>query len=214
MNDRSQDIDELLRSAAEGSQRALGELLDRHRERLRRMICFRMHRRVRKRVDPSDVIQEAFIDAASRLQKYVANPSVSFYVWLRYLTSQRLQMVHRHHLGVQSRDARREVSLEGGEFSAATSAVLAAHLLKGLTSPSTAAVRREIKQQLLTALDAMEPMDREVLALRHFEQLSNNETAQALGITPTAANNRYVRALERFRPLVLAMPDTIAESQA
>ena len=208
MNDRSQDINDLLQTAAEGNQRALGELLDRYRERLRRMICFRMHRRVRKRVDPSDVIQEAFIEASRRFAEYVANPSVSFYVWLRYLTSQRLQMVHRHHLAVQSRDARREVSLESGEFSEATSAALAAHLLKGLTSPSTAAVRKEIKQQLLTALDAMEPIDREVLALRHFEQLSNAQTAQVLGITPTAANNRYVRALERFRPIVLAIPDT------
>jgi RNA polymerase sigma-70 factor (ECF subfamily) len=213
MHDGSQDVDELFQRAVDGSQQALGELLDRYRERLGRMVRFRLHRRVRTRVDPSDVIQEAFIDAARRLSAYASNPSVTFYVWLRYLTNQRLQMIHRHHLGIQSRDARREVSL-GGSEPAATSAVLAAGFLKGLTSPSTAAARKETKQQLLAALDAMDPMDREVLALRHFEQLSNTEVAQTLGISSTAANNRYVRALERFRPVVSAIPGIFVESKA
>jgi RNA polymerase sigma-70 factor (ECF subfamily) len=143
----------------------------------------------------------------------VKNPSVTFFVWLRYLAAQRLQMLHRHHLGVKARDARREVSLYGGDIPEAESAVLARRLMGQLTSPSTAAKRAEMKFHLLEALNAMDPIDREVLALRHFEQLSNAETGQVLGITPKAACNRYVRALERFRPIVSAMPGGVTGSQ-
>jgi RNA polymerase sigma-70 factor, ECF subfamily len=213
MLDASDDPLQLVQSAADGNQQALGELLDQYRGRLRRMVRLRMDRRVRGRIDPSDVIQETFVEAARRLGDYVKNPSVAFYVWLRYLAAQRLQMLHRHHLGVQARDARRDVSLYAGDLPEAKSAVVAARLLARLSSPSTAAARAELKVHLLEALDAMDPIDREVLALRHFEQLTNTEVAQVLGITPTAACNRYVRALERFRPLVSAMPGGVAESQ-
>jgi RNA polymerase sigma-70 factor (ECF subfamily) len=132
---------------------------------------------------------------------------------LRFLTNQQLQMAHRSHLATAARDARREVPLGAGEWSSDTSAVLAAHFLKGLVSPSTAAVKKELKQHLLAALEAMDPIDREVLALRHFEQLSNVEVAQTLGISPTAANNRYVRALERFRPIALATAGDFVDAQ-
>ena len=177
------------------------------------MVRLRMDRRVRARVDASDVIQDTFAEASRRLNDYMKNPSVTFFVWLRYLATQQLQMQHRHHLGVQARDARREVALFGGGLPEAKSAVLAAQLLARLTSPSTAAARAEMKVNLLAALDAMDPIDREILALRHFEQLSNSETAQVLNISTTAACNRYVRALERFRPILAAMPG-VAESQA
>ena len=212
MSDGPKELFQLLQSAAGGSQPALGELLDRYRARLRHMVRLRMDRRVRGRVDPSDVIQDTFVEASRRLSEYVNNPSVAFFVWLRYLAAQRLQMLHRHHLGAQARDARREVSLYGGDLPEAKSAVLAVQLLGRLTSPSMAAARAEMKLTLLEALEAMEPIDREVLALRHFEQLSNVETGQVLGITPKAACNRYVRALERFRPIVSAMPGGVAES--
>jgi RNA polymerase sigma-70 factor, ECF subfamily len=213
MLDGSDDLLQLLQSAADGNQPALGELLDRYRARLRHMVRLRMDRRVRARVDASDVIQDTFAEAARRLNDYLKNPSVTFFVWLRYLAAQQLQMLHRHHLGVQARDARREVALFGGGLPEAKSAVLAAQLLARLTSPSMAAARAEMKVNLLAALDAMDPTDREVLALRHFEQLSNAETAQVLGISTTAACNRYVRALERFRPILAAMPG-VPESQA
>jgi RNA polymerase sigma-70 factor (ECF subfamily) len=206
MADGSDDLLQLLHSAANGNQPALGELLDRYRGRLRHMVRLRMDRRIRGRVDPSDVIQETFVEAFQRLGEYLKNPSVTFVVWLRYLAAQRLQMLHRHHLGVHARDVRREVSPCAEDFPGAESAVLTAHLLARLTSPSTAAARAELKVNLLGALAAMEPIDREILALRHFEQLSNAEVAEELRITPTAASNRYVRALERFRPIVSAMP--------
>jgi len=213
MVDGSDDLLQLLQSAADGNQPALGELLDQYRTRLRHMVRLRMDRRVRARVDASDVIQDTFAEASRRLNDYMKNPSVTFFVWLRYLAAQQLQMQHRHHLGVQARDARREVALFGGGLPEAKSAVLAAQLLARLTSPSTAAARAEMKVNLLAALDAMDPIDREILALRHFEQLSNSETAQVLNISTTAACNRYVRALERFRPILAALPG-VAESQA
>lgn len=175
------------------------------------MVQLRMDRRVRGRVDPSDVIQETFIEAARRLKEYVDDPSVTFFVWLRYLTAQRLQTLHRHHMGTQARDARREVSLHDGGFPEAGSEVLAAHLMGRLTSPSTVAARAEMRLRLLAALDALDPADREILALRHFEHLSNQEAAQVLGVSPTAACNRYVRALERFRPILSTIHDGFIE---
>jgi RNA polymerase sigma-70 factor (ECF subfamily) len=201
----------LLESAAGGSQAALGELLDQYRQRLRNMIRLRMDRRIRPRVDPSDVVQDTFVEASRRLGDYLNDPSVTFFVWLRYLAGQRLSMLHRHHLGIQRRDARREVSLYDCNVPNANSAMLAARLLGSLTSPSTAAAKAELKIRLLEALEAMDPIDREVLALRHFEQLSNSETAQVLGVSPTAANNRYVRALERFRQLAESLHSGLAE---
>jgi RNA polymerase sigma-70 factor (ECF subfamily) len=122
--------------------------------------------------------------------------------------------LHRTHLGAQARDARREVSLGSGDPSDVDSDVLAAGLLAQLTSPSMAAAKAELKAQLLAALNAMEPIDREILAMRHFEQLSNSEAAQVLGISPTAACNRYVRALERFRPIAPELSPDAAELSA
>jgi len=209
--DESDDFSELFETAAGGGQAALGELLDRNRTRLRRMVRLRMDRRVRGRVDPSDVIQETFVEAARRFSEYAKQPSVPFFVWLRFLAVQRLQMLQRHHLGAQVRDARRDISLSTGEFPEAESEVLAAHLVASLTSPSLAAARAELKVRLLEALDAMQPIDREVLALRHFEQLSNSEAAQVLGVTSSAACNRYMRALERFRLIITASSGNAAE---
>ncbi len=124
LNERD-DLSQLLESAAEGNQSAFGELLSRNRSRLQHSVRMRMDCRIRARVDPLDVIQEAFVEASLRFGEYIKNPSVTFLVWFRYLGAQRLQMLHRNHLGVQARDARREVSLCTGNFSEAESKVLA-----------------------------------------------------------------------------------------
>ena len=130
-----------------------------------------------------------------RLGDYAANPNMPPFLWLRFLTIQRLQALHRLHLGVQGRDASREVSIFHGSLPAADSgATLAAQLLGRLTTPSRAAIRAEIQLKIQEALDAMDPIDCEILALRHFEELNNSETAEVLGIHKAAASNRYVRA--------------------
>jgi RNA polymerase sigma-70 factor (ECF subfamily) len=182
-----------------GDHHALGELFGRHRERLMKMVRLRLDRRLRGRLDPEDVLQEAFLDAARRLGDYAADPKMPPFLWLRFLTIQRLQTLHRLNLGVQSRDASREVSIFNGSLPAADSRSLAAQLLGRLTTPSRAAIRAEIQIKIQEALDAMDPIDREILALRHFEELSNGETAAVLGIQKAAASIRYVRALRRLK---------------
>jgi RNA polymerase sigma-70 factor (ECF subfamily) len=186
-----------------GDHHALGELFGRHRGRLLKMVQLRLDRRLRGRLDPEDVVQEAFLDAARRLGDYAADPRMPPFLWLRFLTIQRLQTLHRLHLGVQGRDASREVSILNGSLPAADSRSLAAQLLGRLTTPSRAAIRAEIQTKIQEALNAMDPVDREILALRHFEELNNGETAAVLGIQKAAASNRYVRALRRLREIRL-----------
>jgi RNA polymerase sigma-70 factor (ECF subfamily) len=192
--------------AARGESEALGELLQEHRGRLRRMVRLRLDRRLQGRIDPSDVIQEAYLEAATRLPEYVRSPTMPFFLWLRLLTGQRLQIIHRRHLGARMRDAGREVALYRGALPEATSAALAAQLLGRDTRPSEAAVRAERKLRLQEALNSLDPLDREALALRHFEHLTTAEAAQVLGITPAAAGKRYLRALERLREILTQGP--------
>jgi RNA polymerase sigma-70 factor (ECF subfamily) len=137
-----------------------------------------------------------------------------FFLWLRFLTSQKLLELHRHHLGAQARDAGREVSLHRGSLPGTSSAALAAQLLGHLTQPSQAAIRAEMKIRLQDALNSMDPLDREVLALRHFEHLSNAETAQTLGIGESAASKRYVRALRRLKEILTSTPGGMEEFSA
>jgi len=166
------------------------------------MVAVRMHPLLRGRVDPSDVLQEAFAEATARLASYAERPELPFFLWLRWLTGMRLKRVHREHLDRQARDPRREVPLHGESFPGATSAALAEQLLGRDTRPSEAAARAERKRRVEVALDAIDPTDREVLVLRHFEELSNVEVARVLGITPAAASKRYVRALVELKRIL------------
>ncbi len=206
MNLDSDETERLLRRAEGGDQKALAELFDRHHERLGHMVRLRMDRRLQGRLDPSDVLQEAYLDCSRRLAEYAANPQMSFFLWLRFLTGQRLIDLHRQHLGAKMRDAGQEVSLYRGALPQASSESLAAHLLGRLTSPSRAAIRAETQIRVEEALNSMDPMDREVLSLRHFEMLNNDETAQVLGLKKTAASNRYIRALRRLKEVVAGIP--------
>ncbi len=195
----SDHTERLVTQAVAGDPQALGELMSQYQERLVQVVNFRMDRRLRQRVDAADVVQDAFVEAAQRTDDYRATDDMPFFLWLRFLTLQKLAQLHRHHLGVQARDAGREVSIFRSPLPQATSAVLAAQLLGGLTSPSQAAMRSESKLKLEQALNEMDEIDREIVALRHFEQLSNSETAKLLNISPSAASNRYIRALKRLK---------------
>ncbi len=206
MTDPASDPSDLLRRAGAGDTAALGELLEAHRKRLRRMVRLRLDPRLQGRVDPSDVLQEAFLQAAQRLAQYLREPKMPFFLWLRFLTGQKLLEVRRRHLGVEGRDASREVSLYQGAMPEASSACLAAQLMGKLTAPLQAAIRAEMKLRLQEALNRMDPTDREVLALRHFEQLNNTETAEVLGLTPSGASSRYLRALKRLKDIMSQCP--------
>lgn len=205
--DRTEELDDeqLAQQLLAGNERALAELFARHQPRLQTIVQFRLDRRLYGRVDADDVLQEAYLGAASRLQHFRQESDGSVFIWLRLITSQTLAEVHRRHLGVQQRDAGREVSLHGSNHHS-TSLSLVHHLLGTMTSPSQVVVRGETERQLTTAMDAMDEIDREVLALRHFEELTNQEVAEVLGISQKAASNRYVRALDRLRAMLAATP--------
>jgi RNA polymerase sigma-70 factor (ECF subfamily) len=197
--------EELLDRLRRGDQQALAELFAGHRARLRRMVGWRLDPRLNGRLDPSDVLQEVYLDAARRLPAYLEKPNVPPSLWLRLLTGRRLMELHRQHLGARMRSAGQEVSLHQ-EWAWASAPSLAAQLVGHLTSPSQAAARAETAACLARALEEMDPIDREVLILRHFDELSNNEVAELLGLQKAAASNRYVRALRRLRDILTGMP--------
>ena len=211
MPDDSSETVQLLQRAAEGDQGTWGALLTRHEARLRRVIAFRLDPRLQGRIDTSDVMQEVYLAAAKGLPDYLREPGLPFFLWLRGIAGNKLLELHRHHLGTPMRDARREVSLYRGTLPETTSAALAAHLLGEGTGPSEAAVRAEAKVRLQEALNRMDPLDREALALRHFEHLTNAEAARVLGIKETAAGKRYLRALERLRDILAGLPGGLSE---
>jgi RNA polymerase sigma-70 factor (ECF subfamily) len=202
MPEETGESDELLRLAAAGDGESWEALVGRSRQRLRRMVAFRLDHRLQGRVDPSDVLQDAYIEAWRDLGSYLNRPEIPFFLWLRGIAGNKLRELHRHHLGTQMRDPRREVSIHGGAMPETTTTAMAAELLGNLTRASEEAVRLELKLRLQDALNAMDPLDREVLALRHFEQLSPAETARVLGIKEKAAGMRYVRALRRLKEIL------------
>jgi RNA polymerase sigma-70 factor (ECF subfamily) len=182
---------------------AMGSLMEKYRPRLLVVVQFRLDRRLKSRIDADDVLQEAFIEAATRLDDYrKCNDKMSFFLWLRFITMQKLIQLHRRHIGAQARDANREVAIFRSYSPKATSMVLAAQLLGKMTSPSHAAMRKENKHRIEKGLSEMDSIDREVLALRHFEQLTISESAQLLGINDSAAANRYFRAIRRLKKVM------------
>jgi RNA polymerase sigma-70 factor (ECF subfamily) len=213
MADNSSETNELLRRAAAGDARRWGELLTRHHKRLRRMLALRLDQKLQGRIDPSDVLQDAYLEAWTRLAEYLRNPAMPFFLWLRFLAGQKLVTLHRHHLGRQMRDPGREISLYRGALPEASSAALAAQLLGHDTRPSEAAIRIELKIRLQEALNQMDAIDREVVALRHFEQLTRAETARVLGISEAAVSKRYIRALQRLKEILAEMPGGLGEVQ-
>lgn len=206
MTPESSEPTDLLRRAAAGDAQAQQELFDLHRERLKRMVHLRLSRRLQGRVDDSDVVQEALLNVSSRLNEYLADPKLPFYLWLRHMTGLKLSEIHRRHLGTQLRDADREVTLHRGGLPEADSISLAAHLLGQLTTPSQAAVKAETRLIVQDALNNMDPVDREVLALKHFEQLSTSEIAEVLGMSKAGAGSRYLRAIKRLREILSRIP--------
>jgi len=213
VSDTTSQSTRLLESLRSGDRHALGELFSTHRERLLRTIEFRLDGRLRGRVDPDDVLQEAYLAAADRIEHCCGESSASVYVWLRMIVMQTMIDVHRRHLGAQMRDADREISIDGVRLPQGTSRFLAVQLSGKLTSPSQAAMREERSRQLEEALEQMDPIDREVLALRHFEELTNGEVAEALDIQQKAASIRYVRALRRFKSVLSQFPGFADEEQ-
>ncbi|OYP30418.1 sigma-70 family RNA polymerase sigma factor [Rhodopirellula sp. MGV] len=186
-----------------GGQDVFAELFSDHRARLRKLLMHRVDMRLRARTDLSDILQEAYMDAFRRIEHFLKKPELSFYVWLRQITLQRLIDNHRAHLLAEKRSLRTEVSLSQSAYSSRTSHAWALQIVETQLSPSQVVMHDEMVARVERALDSMDQMDREVLVLRHFEELKNNEVAEVLDLSAAAASNRYVRALRRLREVVI-----------
>ena len=207
MSDLSPEMIERLEA---GDDHAFVELFTQHRHRLKQMMEIQMDPRLRGREDASDILQEVYLDAHQRIKHYLKTPEMSFYVWLRRLAMQRLIDIHRRHLTSEKRNVKQEVSLDRRR-NAATSASLAFQLVGRLASPSQIAIQAEMIRQVEQALEKMGPIDRDVLALRHFEELRNSEVAEVLNIKEAAASNRYMRALTRLRDTLEQFSDFLGD---
>jgi RNA polymerase sigma-70 factor (ECF subfamily) len=201
MTRQQPDTEELLRQAEQGDPGAHDGLLARHRDRLRKMIAWRLDRRLASRVDPSDVVQEVLLEASGKMDRYLRERPLPFFPWLRSLAGERLAMLHRRHVRAKGRSVLREDqgALDLPDESAAE---LAARLVTSSTSPTHRALRQEQRQRVRQALGGLAERDREVLVLRNLEQLSVADTAEVLGISAGAVKLRHLRALERLRVLL------------
>jgi RNA polymerase sigma-70 factor (ECF subfamily) len=208
----SSETNRLLRGSGHGQSSDWDVLLGRHRDRLRRMVSLRLDGRLRGRVDPSDVLRQAFADAGRRRQEYLDTAAEPFFLWLRRLTGQRLHALHLQRLG-ETPPPDGELSLQCRAVPATCSLALAAQLLGRLPQPSQAEVRARRMRRLEEALNAMAPLAREVLALRHFEQLDNREAAAILGCPEGEASKLYVRALKELNVILTSLTGPAGEDR-
>jgi RNA polymerase sigma-70 factor (ECF subfamily) len=189
--------DQLLQLAAGGDKSAAEHLLDRCRPRLRRMISVRISPQISSRIDPSDVVQEALVEAFQKLPGFLETRAVSFYPWIRQIAWQRLMKLHRAHLDAERRSVRREAH---DELYVTDESVLqlAERFIASETDPPHRVVRSELRERVRAALDQLDPIDREVLLMRYLEHMRLKEIAESLSITLEAAKKRHARALERL----------------
>jgi RNA polymerase sigma-70 factor (ECF subfamily) len=198
---------ELLKNVRGGDGEAVNRLLERHRESLRRMVQMRLDRAVAGRVDASDIVQDVLWEASRRLPDYIRDGKMPFHLWLREMAKDHLIDAHRRHRKAQRRSVDRERSL-AAEFHDRSSLDLAAQLRDAELTPAAATIRKEIQSRFLSALDELNEEDAEILLMRHHEQLTSAETAQALGLSAAAAGMRYLRAIRRLRAILGESPSS------
>jgi RNA polymerase sigma-70 factor (ECF subfamily) len=203
MSPEESATDELLARAKKGEAEAVERLLTDEREPLRRMIGARLDPALAARVDASDVVQEVLLEAHRRLNDYLRNPVMPFRLWLRHIAKDHIIDAHRRHRQAQRRSLDREQPLAPAALADHSSFELAGQLLDQEPTPASAAVRHELQARLQDAIAALEDDDREVILMRHAEQLSNQEVATVLGLTEAAASMRYLRAVRRLRAILL-----------
>jgi RNA polymerase sigma-70 factor, ECF subfamily len=198
----SPETQELLDQAQRGDKGAVNQLLDQHREPVRRLIGLRLDPAIAARVDASDVVQEVLLEASRRLSDYLRNPVMPFHLWLRHLAKDHLIDAHRRHRQAQKRGVDREQPIVPAAFAQHSSFDLAAQFMDPELTPASAAIQQEMERRLHTAVAALEDDDREIILMRHFEQLSNQEVAAELGLTEAAASMRHLRAIRRLREML------------
>lgn len=193
---------ELLEQVRQGQNDAVERLLTRHREPLRRMIDLRLDPAIAQRLDASDVVQDVLLEASKRLQDYVKEPKMPFHLWLRHIAKDHVIDAHRRHHQAQKRGVNREQPLAPRDWADRSSLELAAQLLDHELTPASAAMQHELVKRLEDALTKLDDDDREIILMRHHEQLSNQEVAASLELSEAAASMRYLRAVRRLRDLL------------
>ena len=193
---------DLLKEVGQGDQSAVNRLLDRHREAVRRMVQMRLDHAVARRVDASDVVQDVLLEASQRLTDYIRNPSMPFHLWLRQLAKDRMIDMHRRHRGAQRRSVDREQNMSSFNSDDQSAADLTSLLRDAELTPAASALRKEMEERFVLALDKLEESEREIIIMRHSEHLGNGEVAEALGLSASAAGMRYLRAIRRLRELL------------
>ena len=192
----------LLANARQGDRAAVNRLLERHRISLKKLIQLRLDRKIARRVDASDVVQDVLMEANTRLQDYLADPRMPFHLWLRQLAQDRMIDVYRRHRGAQRRSLDREQSITAPQFSDQSGLDLMGQLADHELTPAAASIRKELEARFVLALDQLEDEDREIVLMRHFEQLGNSEVADALGLSAAAAGMRHLQALRKLRAIL------------
>jgi RNA polymerase sigma-70 factor (ECF subfamily) len=196
------ETQELLNRLRRGEAGAVGPLLAAHREPLRRMVGFRLDPAIARRVDASDIVQEVLLEASRRLADYLRAPAMPFHLWLRHIARDHVIDAHRRHRQAQRRSLDREQPIVPAAFADRSSLELADQFLDPEATPASAAIRNELERRLQDALTSLDEDDREIILMRHFEQLSNQDVASVLGLTEAAASMRYLRALRRLRAVL------------
>ena len=197
------DTDGLLDRVRAGNAGAVDELLARHREPVRRMIDLRLDPAIVQRVDASDIVQEVMLEASRRLADYLKDPKMPFAIWLRHLAKDHLIDAHRRHHQAQKRGVNREQPMHRPAWADQSSMELAGQFVDPERTPASEAMQRELQGRLQAAMTQLEPLDHEVILMRHFEHLTNQEVAASLELTEPAASMRYLRAVRRLRDLLL-----------
>ncbi len=194
--------EELLADAKAGNPDAVEQLLDRHRESLRRMVGMRLDKQITRRVDVSDVVQDVLMEANRRLHDYLENPVMAFHLWIRQIAKDRIIDAHRRHRVSAKRSVDREQPIVAQGNVDHSTMELAGQLCDPELTPAAAATAQELAVHVQGAIELLEDRDREIILMRHYEQLSNQDIAQVLGLTEPAASMRYLRALKRLRKLL------------
>ncbi|MCA9219918.1 MAG: sigma-70 family RNA polymerase sigma factor [Planctomycetales bacterium] len=198
--------EEILAHVQAGEASAVDQLLDRHREPVRRLVQMRLDQKIQRRVDVSDIVQDVLVEANRRLQEYLAKPVMPFRLWIRQIAKDRIIDAHRRHRVSAKRSIDREQPLVAPAGLDQSTIQLAAQLCDPELTPAAAATQQEMARRVEAAIEELGEQDHEIIVMRHYEQLSNQEVAQALGLSEPAASMRYLRAIRRLRTALADEP--------
>ena len=206
-----EETDRLLADARDGRAGAVDELLGQVREPLRRVIDLRLDPVLARRVDASDIVQDVLLEANRRLSEYLRSPDMPFHLWVRHLAQDRIIDTHRRHRVAQRRSLDREQPIARPAWTDESENSLVAQFIDAEKTPASAAIQGELARRLAAAVNELSEDDREIVLMRHHEQLANQDVARLLGLTEAAASMRYLRALRRLRAILL--PDQSGDAE-